>query len=253
MIRQELYLSSPWMNAAGMLGCTPPPRWPVSGMDLKTFGAFVTNPISLAPRAPAAERCLIPYPGGALMHSGLPNPGLSRILRKYGERWAQSSLPIWAHLIGSSSEEIRQMVRRLEGREGVMAVELGLPADIRADTALAFIEAAYGELPLIIHLPLAMVNEDWVSSLPGTNVSAVSLGAPRGTLLDDASKPVSGRLFGPALFPFTLSAVLALRKMGIPVIAGPGVYRRQDAQALLNAGALAIQLDTVLWHGWTGE
>jgi dihydroorotate dehydrogenase (NAD+) catalytic subunit len=253
MIRQELYLSSPWMNAAGILGCTLPPRWPVAGVDLKTLGAFVTNPISLTPRTPATERCLIPFPGGALMHSGLPNPGISRILRKYGERWAQSSLPVWVHLIGSSPEEIQQMVRRLEGREGVMAVELGLPADIRAEAALALIEAAYGELPLIVQLPLTSVNETWVSSLVGTHVSALSLGAPRGTLLDDAGRPVSGRLYGPALFPFTLSAVQTLRKLGLPTIAGPGVYRHQDAQALLNAGALAVQLDTVLWHGWTGE
>jgi len=84
-------------------------------------------------------------------------------------------------------------------------------------------------------------------------VSAVSLGAPRGTLLDSAGKPVSGRLFGPALFPLTLSAVQSLRQLGIPVIAGPGVYRRQEAQAVLDAGALAVQLDTVLWHGWARD
>jgi dihydroorotate dehydrogenase (NAD+) catalytic subunit len=252
MIRQELYLSSPWINAAGMLGCTLPPRWPVAGIDLKIFGAFVTNPISLSARPVAAGSCMLPYPGGALLHSGLPGPGLTRVLRKYAERWAQSSLPVWVHLIGSP-EEIQNMVRRVEGREGVMAIELGLPADIRAEAALELIKAAYGELPLIVHLPLNLAHENWVSSLSATNVSAISLGAPRGTLLDTSGRPVSGRLYGPALFPQTFSAVQQLRKQGLAVIAGPGVYRRRHAQALLDAGAAAVQLDTVLWHGWAED
>jgi dihydroorotate dehydrogenase (NAD+) catalytic subunit len=252
MIRQELYLSSPWINAAGMLGYVLPPRWPVAGMDLKTFGAFVTNPISLAARSPAASSCMLPYPGGALLHSGLPSPGITRVLRKYAERWAQSSLPVWAHLIGSP-DEIQQMVRRLEGRDGVMGVELGLPADIRAEAALELVNAAYGELPLIVHLPLSLAQEGWVSSLAAAHVSAVSLGAPRGSLPGAGGKLVSGRLYGPGLFPLTLSAVQRMRKLGIAVIAGPGVYRRSDAQVLLAAGATAVQLDTVLWHGWSAD
>lgn len=252
MIRQELYLTSPWLNAAGMLGSAPPSRWPVASFDPKMFGAFVTNPISLMARTPAGDRCMLPFPGGALVHSGLPNPGLKRVLRKYSQRWAQASLPIWVHLIGSP-EEIQQMVRQFEGREGVMAVEIGLPADIRAEAALALVDSAYGELPLIVHLPLLLAGEAWVAKLAAANISAVSLGAPRGTLLDEGGRPVSGRLYGPALFPLTLTAVQKLRKLGLSVIAGPGVYRRRDAQALLSAGATAVQLDTVLWRGWTGE
>jgi len=36
---------------------------------------------------------------------------------------------------------------------------------------------------------------------------------------------------------------------GLPVIAGGGVYTPEQAQALLDAGALAVQLDSVLWRG----
>jgi dihydroorotate dehydrogenase (NAD+) catalytic subunit len=187
-----------------------------------------------------------------LLHSGLPNPGLRRILRKYAPRWAQSALPVWVHLIGTNPGEIQQMVRMLEGREGVMAVELGLPPGIPAEEALALVEAAHGELPLIVHLPLTAAGEAWVASLAKYSVSAISLGAPRGALPVETKGLVSGRLYGPALFPLTLGAVQSLRKLGLPVIAGPGVYRRQEAQALLDAGAFAIQLDTVLWHGWAG-
>lgn len=250
MFRQDLSLDSPWMNAAGMLGFTlsgpARERWTAP----EPMGAFVTNPVSLAPRTPAGERSLLAFPGGVLMHSGLPNPGLTRVLRKYGERWAQSNLPIWVHLIGTNPDEVHQMVRRLEGVEGVGAVELGLPPDVRGDAALAFVEAAFGELPLVVHIPLIAAGEPWLKELAGLGASALTLGAPRGTLLTDTGRPVNGRLFGPANFPFMLSAVQSARRLGIPVIAGSGIYRKQDAQALRDAGAWAVQLDTVLWRGW---
>ena len=246
MYRQEIYLDSPWLNAAGTHGYLPPARWMVP----EAMGAFITNPISLSPRTPAVERSLLDYPGGILMHSGLPNPGLSRVLRKYRERWAQSSLPIWVHLIGASPDEVRQMIQRLEGQEGVMAIELGLPPDAEGEAALALVEAAYGELPLVVHLPLNRSREPWVQELPGLGVSAVSLGAPRGVLNGGAGRPVSGRLYGPSLLPLTLAAVQSVRRLGVQIIAGAGVYRRQDAQTLRDAGAWAVQLDTVLWRGW---
>ena len=123
LFRQELALATPWMNAAGSLGFAPPSIWPVSD----PIGAFITNPISLSQRTPAAVRGQLPFPGGVLLHTGLPNPGLSRVLRRYSERWKQSTLPVWVHLFGSNPDEIHQMVMRLEGLEGVEAIELGLP------------------------------------------------------------------------------------------------------------------------------
>jgi hypothetical protein len=302
MYRQDLTIASPWMNAAGMLGFAPPARWPIS----EPMGAFLTNPISMGPRTPAGDRCLLDFPGGLLLHSGLPNPGLSRVLRKYGERWQQSALPIWVHLIGATPDEIHQMVQRLEGREGVMAIEVGVPPGARGDDALAFIDAALGELPVIAHLPLNAAGEGWLNEIPKLGAAhdtwlneipklgaahdtwlneipklgaahdtwlneipklgaahdtwlneipklgaaAISLGGPRGLLPSAAGRPVAGRLYGPALFPQMLAAVQSIRRIGIPIIAGAGVYRREDAQALRDAGAWAVQLDTVLWRGF---
>ena len=247
MPRQDLYLESGWMNAAGMLGYAPAPA---RSLVPETMGAFVTNPISLGPRTPASERCLMRYPGGVLLHSGLPNPGLSRVLRQYGERWKQSRLPIWVHLIGTRPEEIQPMLRRLEEREGVSAIELSLPPEAGPEESLALVEAGLGELPLVLHLPLTEARAPWLAKLSELGVSAVSLGAPRGALPDGPGRQQYGRLYGPSLFPLVLAAVRDKRPLGLPVIAGAGIYRRQDAQALREAGAWAVQLDTVLWRGW---
>lgn len=249
---QDLFIGSPWMNAAGMLGFAPSSnanaRWPLA----EPMGAFVTNPISLNLRSPAADRGVSAFAGGALLHTGLPNPGLSRVLRRYASRWEHSGVPIWAHLIGTNPDDVNQMIQRLEGREGIAAIELSLPPEAQGAAALAFVTAAFGELPLVVHLPFTAASQPWLAELPGMGAAALTLGAPRGMLPVESGRLAAGRLYGPALFPQMLSAVHAARRLGIPIIAGAGVYRRQDAQALLDAGASAVQLDTVLWRGWIG-
>jgi NAD(P)H-dependent flavin oxidoreductase YrpB (nitropropane dioxygenase family) len=45
-----------------------------------------------------------------------------------------------------------------------------------------------------------------------------------------------------------MQAVSLLKgQLQVPLIAGGGVYRREQAQSLLRAGAAAVQLDGVLW------
>ena len=242
--RLDLDLESPWMNAAGTLGFTPPERWDWP----HPAGAWVTDPISLSPRSPADNRAALSFPGGALVHSGLPNPGLNAVLRRHAEAWARSPLPAWPHIFGRSPEEIHGMVLRLEEVEGVAAIELGIDDDCPAEEALVQVDAALGELPLAVSVPLARAGEPWLERLSRMGASALVLSARRGTLPDNEGRLVSGRLYGPALFPQVLVAVHALsQSLRLPIIAGAGVYRPQDGEALLKAGAWGIQLDTVLW------
>src|SRR5687767_12191231 len=91
IMKRDLYFSKPLMNAAGSLGFAPDLR---NGLSLDAFGAFVTNPVSLRPRLPAAQPAVIEFPGGFLLHTGLPNPGLSSVIKTHAARWNRSSLPI---------------------------------------------------------------------------------------------------------------------------------------------------------------
>lgn len=247
MPKYDLVLEQPLMNAAGSLGYVPDPHKPV---NLSGMGAFVTNPVSQQARTPARGPRLIQFPGGLLMHTGFPNPGLRVVLRRYRKRWAQSKLPVIVNLLAQTDVEVARMVGRLEGVEGVMALEIGLPPDIEPEAALRFTQAARGELPLVVRLPLDRAIElAWV--LIDLDAAAFSLGPPRGALPGKQSALVHGRLYGPAVFPQALAAVQGLTRTGIPVIAAGGVISMSDVQTMLDAGAMAVQLDVALWGaGW---
>jgi dihydroorotate dehydrogenase (NAD+) catalytic subunit len=253
---QDLDLRSPWLNAAGFLGFAPPARKAEGepafmGEARQTefpLGAFITNPVSDGRRTPAEGRIFLPFEGGFLLHTGLPNPGLSHVLAAHAQRWRRSPVPVWVHLIGDVPQDIDRMVRKLEDREYVSTIELGISPRAAPEQALDLVTAAVGELPVVVSIPLGRVNEAWLEKLPGLGVRAISLSAAYGTLPGCEGRLVSGRIYGPAIFPLALNAVRSLKWLGLPVIAGGGVFRKQDGEAMLSAGAVAVQLDAVLWQ-----
>lgn len=249
-MKVELAFDLPWMNAAGSLGFTPDRR---GLLDLARLGAFVTHPVSLEARTPAHGARCVAYPGGFLLHTGYPNPGLRAVLRRYAEAWGRSPIPVLVHLLCQRAEEAAQVVRRLEGLPGVAGIELGLAPEVEAGQAAALVQAATGELPVIVRLPLERAVE-LGRGLTKTNarpegLAAFSLGPPRGLLPTAEGDLVRGRLYGPAVFPQALATVKSLSGLGVPVIGGGGVYRMEQAQAMLGAGAVAVQVDAVLWRG----
>src|SRR5215216_8194427 len=140
-MKRDLYFSKPIMNASGSLGFAPDSR---VGVALDSFGAFVTNPFSLRSRLPAIKPELIEYPGGFLLHTGLPNPGLRAGIKKYASRWDKFDMPIIIHLIADRPEETQRMVRMLESQENVMAAELGFAPLLANDIILMTLEMCSG-------------------------------------------------------------------------------------------------------------
>lgn len=252
MPKRDLYFRTPIINAAGMLGFAPDLRQK-PGFSEKPgfwdeFGAFVTNPLSMRPRKATGHPAVVEYSGGFLLHTGLPNPSLSAAVKKYARKWADSSLPIIVHLMADRPEETARMVLSLENVENVMAAELGFAPLLTDDIILTSLEMSLGELPLIVSLPM----EDAVRLAPRVieaGAAAVSLSAPRGSLNTDDGKLITGRLYGPSLFPQSLETVRRLAGAGVPVIGGGGVYTREQAEVMKEAGAMAVQLDAVLWRG----
>jgi dihydroorotate dehydrogenase (NAD+) catalytic subunit len=246
MSKFSLAFDPPVMNAAGSLGFAPNPH---GAVDLRRLGTFITNPVSLRARTPARGRRFIPYPGGFLLHTGHPNPGLRSVVHHHSAQWSRSPLPVWVHLLAQESNELARMVRSLESVEGIAGVEIGLVPDVSAEAVGPFLTAAQGELPVIVRLPLERASELAESSI-AAGAAAVSLGAPRGALTTNGGELAQGRLYGPAIFPLALAVVRTLAVRGVAVIGAGGVYGQSDIDAMLSAGALAVQLDAGLWLGY---
>ena len=256
-MKRDLYFSKPLMNAAGSLGFAPDAR---QGVSLDSFGAFVTNPFSLRPRQPAAQPAVIEYPGGFLLHTGLPNPGFKSGIKRYASRWDKSDVPVIVHLMADRPEETQRMVQMLETHENVMAAELGFAPLLAGDIILLTLEMCLGELPLIFSLPVEQVLS-LGPRLIQDGAQAISISAPRGALprfvsVAQTATPLSakgneelitGRLYGPSLFPRALETVYSAAKLGLPIIGAGGVWTRDNAEAMLTAGALAVQVDAALW------
>ncbi len=242
MAKSDLIFAKPIMNAAGSLGFAPDPR---AAVPWEAFGAFITNPISLRPRAVTQQPAVLEYPGGCLLHTGLPNPGFRSAMTRYAHRWSEAVLPIIVHLMADRPEQASEMTRQLEGLDNILAVELGFAPLLADDIILLAVEMCAGELPVIACLPRDQVLRVGPRVIE-SGASAVSLAPPRGTLARGA-RTIAGRLYGPSLLPMSLEAVRTAAQIDLPLIAAGGISSTHDAQALLAAGAIAVQMDTALW------
>jgi dihydroorotate dehydrogenase (NAD+) catalytic subunit len=241
--KRDLVVHKPLMNAAGFLGCDGPGR---QCLDFSSLGAYVTPPTSLQPRSAARGARLLTFPGGFLLHTGHPNPGLRAAIRRDRRHWNEMPCPVIAHLLLRDPDEASEMARWVEPLEEVSALELGL-GEVDPAQAAALVKACAGEFPLIAHLPLGSAIEVFAAAVEG-GAHAVSVGAPRGALPGRDGTIVHGRLYGPAIFPHALQAVTLLKEqLQVPILASGGIYRSDQVPALLRAGASAVQLDGILW------
>ena len=130
-----------------------------------------------------------------------------------------------------------------------MTAELGFAPLLANDIILLTLEMCLGELPLIFSLPVEQVLT-LGPRLIQEGAQAISIAAPRGALPQrpTLSPLITGRLYGPSLFPQTLETVFSAAKLSLPIIGAGGVWTKENAEAMIAAGALAVQVDTALWN-----
>jgi len=258
-----LTLANPVMPAAGCFGFGKEYDQLV---EVEALGAVVVGPVTARPRRGAAPPRTLPLPpsqrgpGGVLLHTGLANPGVAAVVRRYGRAWARSPVPVIVHVAGTSPNEAASCCQRLASVEAVAGIELGLPDIASGSTGLAelFDEVtdviraarAAASQPLIVRLPLV-----WAAALCEAAVEAgadaLTVAAPpRGAIWHaPGDRFVTGRLYGPFVLPLALHALRRVAELvPVPLIGCGGIHGAADGLAFLRAGATAIQVGGALWR-----
>lgn len=246
--KNSLVVESPVMAAAGILGFGDVYR------DLIKFdklGAFVTNPVTYQPWLPATGTRVIHQDAGMLLHTGLPNPGISKVLSEYREKWKALPVPVIMHIVVTNLENVRKCASRIEAEDSVDAIELGLSDDVNWKDAEQFVSAAVKntEKPVLVRIPFQDSYEVALSVADAGAGAIVACAPPRGTARDPhTGRLISGRLYGPLVKPMALRLVGQLTsRVKIPVIGSGGIHSQADARDFIDAGARAVQVDSVTW------
>lgn len=221
-------------------------------LDLAAFGALVTNPITLRPRGGPAQPRLVETRAGFILNNGGQNPGVKKVLRQYAPAWSRLGLPVIAGLPADEPEYLRRTARALaESGVGVAAIELDIPLAATASDIERWVMAVRTDclLPLLARLPLEAADLLAEATL-AAGADALVIGAPPfgAAAAPPAGQVVGGYLYGPALHSLALAQLQLVRDMAdAPLIAAGGIHSLNDALAFLDAGATAVQIDSLLF------
>ena len=247
--KRGFMLEHPVMNASGILGFAHEYRGLI---DFARLGAFVTNALTWHSRTSARPPNVIELPTGVIIHTGLPNPGVRVAVRKYARDWARLGCPVIVHLAATTPADVARSVEVLERVDAVSGIELGVRDDVTASELNHLIRAARGGPPLLARLPLSRASELSGHAVQA-GVSALTIAAPPRIASPDSDGESHGRWYSPEVFAVALDAVRAVanQNLGVPLIGAGGIFSAENALAMLDVGAIAVQWDAALWRNPT--
>ncbi len=242
-----LSLKSPIMPASGCAGFASEYA---ALIDWSKWGAFVTNPVTARPRKPAGDPVSVDLGSAALVHTGIPNPGISAVVKESQGAWRRWGIPVIVHIASTTPDDVAECAVRLVVVESVGGVELGVRDEEDEGAIAALIAAAVeaGERPVLVRLPLERAAGLAPMCVEAGASALVVAAPPRGTL-PWGDGFVSGRLYGRGTLPLALRAVReTLESVDVPIVASGGVHTVEDARMMLAAGATAVQIDALIWR-----
>ncbi len=246
--KQSLVLNNPVMPAAGTFSYGSVYRGIV---NVEHLGAIVTNPVTHQPWQPAHGTRVIPLDAGVLVHTGLPNLGISKTLKQYRAGWSKLPVPVIMHVVATTPDQVGRCARRIETEDVIAAIELGLNDDTGPASAQDLVRAVieYTDKPLLVRLPMQNAYELADPVVEAGAGALVVAAPPRGTARDPYSgRLVPGRIYGPLVKPIALRMVGQLaQRVAVPIIGAGGIHSPDDARDYLEAGARAVQVDSVTW------
>jgi dihydroorotate dehydrogenase (NAD+) catalytic subunit len=235
------------------------------------FSAFVSKTITLAPRAGNPPPRLWEAQAGLINSIGLPNKGLHGYLEHDLPELARLPVPLITNVMGSTAEEIAELLRACDEREEIAALELNVSCpnvrtglDIGADPGqlervVVAVRPATAK-PLIVKLTpncadvgecARAAEEGGADAVSLVNTLRATALAPLVGSTGHSSPPHlwlgggTGGLSGAAIRPVALAQVAAVAaRVSIPVVGMGGVQTAAHARQFLDLGARLVAVGT---------
>lgn len=261
-------LPNPILVASGTFGYA---REMAGLVDLTRLGGIVPKTITRLPRGGNAPWRTIETPAGMLNSIGLDNDGIEAFIEHHLPYLAGVGSPIIVSVAGRDVDEFIALCARLNGLEGVAAIELNVSCpnvsggvDLGTDSALCrrVVEGcrAVSSAPIIAKLTPNVTNivsiaqaaaeggADAISAINTCLGMAVDWRRRRPMLGN-----VMGGLSGPAIKPMALRAIYQIaRAVKTPLIGIGGIATIDDVMEFLVAGATAVQIGTANFYNPQG-
>ena len=234
-------------------------------VDLNRLGGIVVKGLSLEPMEGAPSPRVCETPSGMLNAIGLQNVGVRAFVTDKLPKLAIYKTAVVANVFGTTVEEYCEVLRILEGAEGVAAYELNISCpnvkrgglQFGSDPGMAA-EVVGAAKRAISRRKLWVKLSPLIADVAGMARAVAEAGADALTIantypamcIDVASRTSriaspAGGLSGPAIRPITVRLVHeASKAVKIPILGLGGIEKADDALEYFLAGASAVQVGT---------
>jgi len=234
-------------------------------VDLNRLGGIVVKGLSLEPMEGAPSPRVCETPSGMLNAIGLQNVGVRAFVAEKLPKLATFKTAVVANVFGTTVEEYCEVLRILEGAEGVAAYELNISCPNVKKGGLQFgsdpgmaAEVVGAAKRTITRRKLWVKLSPLIADVAGMARAVAEAGADALTIantypamcIDVASRASriaspAGGLSGPAIRPITVRLVHeASKAVKIPILGLGGIEKADDALEYFLAGASAVQVGT---------
>lgn len=261
----DVELSNPVILASGTVGYGGEFSEVV---DLNKLGGIVVKGLSVHVEEGNRTPRIVETPGGMLNSIGLQNIGADAFLGEKLPFLRRHDIAVIANVWGRTVEEYIGVAERLDGAEGLTALELNISCPNIKEGGISF-----GTDPRLTEEVTRAVREAsslplWVKLTPGvTDIGELARAAEaggadalsvintlRGMTVDVATRrptlaTIFGGLSGPAILPIALYMVYETRRAtDLPILGIGGIEGIEQALQFFIAGAAAVQVGTANFY-----
>lgn len=237
-------------------------------VDPELYGGIVTKSISLNPRIGNPPPRIAEVTSGMLNSIGLANVGVARFVAEKEEFLANYRGKVIVNVVGSDEDEYLQVIRKLESRQWISAIEINVSCPNVRQGGIAFGQDAQ-ILGRLVQKLRGITDKFLIIKLTPnvTDIRIMALAAQKngadalslintvyGSAIDiNTRRPkistVIGGFSGPAIKPIAIAQILkTYKEVDIPIIGIGGISNGADVIEFLLAGARAVQIGTANFY-----